>query len=95
MYPFSVLLQITDEERGSEGFEMQEITSLINRWIIYLQALSAPAPAQDKSQILTHQQQIVSGVPFISHHMPSYSLQQRRAPSGWTGGQNPLTSSSS
>lgn len=48
--------------------------------------------APDKSQIPTHQQQIVIGIPFMSHHMPSYPLQQKRAPSGWMGGQNFLTS---
>lgn len=50
--------------------------------------------ASHKSRIPTHQQQIVIGIPFMSHQMPSYPLQQRRAPSGWTGGQNLLTSSS-
>lgn len=48
--------------------------------------------ASDKSQIPTHQQQIVIGIPFMSHHMPSYPLPQKRAPSGWMGGQNFLTS---
>lgn len=48
--------------------------------------------APDKSQIPTHQQQIGIGIPFMSHHMPSYPLQQKRAPSGWMGGQNFLTS---
>lgn len=47
--------------------------------------------ASHESQIPTHQQQIVIGIPFMSHHMPSYPLWQRRAPSGWTGGQNFLT----
>jgi len=52
------------------------------------------ATAEKKSQILTYQQQIVIGIPFMSHQMPSDPLQQRRAPSGWTGGRNLLTSSS-
>lgn len=87
----------------SEGEEKEDIrplllsTSWINHQIIYLRAQSARAPALlclrvvHKSQIPTHQQQIVIGIPFMSHQMP-YLPQQRRAPSGWTGGQNLLTS---
>lgn len=45
-----------------------------------------------KSQIPAHQQQIAIGIPVMSHQMPSYPLQQRKAPSGWTGGQKFLTS---
>lgn len=47
------------------------------------EARSARAPritmsASDKSHIPARQQQIVIGIPFMSHHMPSYPLQENR-----------------
>lgn len=43
--------------------------------------------ASDKSHIPAHQQQIVIGIPFMSHHMPSYPLWQKKDgfPTGWNG----------
>lgn len=51
--------------------------------------------ASDKSQIPARQQQIVIGIPFMSHHMPSYPLQEkekRALQQVGMGGQNLLIS---
>lgn len=74
--------------------------SRINHRVIYLRAALRPGAritmsASDKSQIPARQQQIVIGIPFMCHHMPSYPLQEKekRAPQQvGMGGQNLLIS---
>lgn len=50
--------------------------------------------ASDKSHIPARQQQIVIGIPFMSHHMPSYPLRQKKRvfQQVGMGGQNFLIS---
>lgn len=74
--------------------------SRINQRVIYLRAALRPGAritmsASDKSQIPARQQQIVIGIPFMSHHMPSYPLQEkekRALQQVGMGGQNLLIS---
>lgn len=75
--------------------------SRINHRVIYLRAALRPGAritmsASDKSQIPARQQQIVIGIPFMSHHMPSYPLQEKKERGLFQqvgmGGQNLLIS---
>lgn len=86
---------------GSERLGEIRLSLLPTIWINHRDHLPAStncaragitATTQHKSRIPAHGQQIVIGIPFTSHQMPSYPLQQRGAPSGWTGGHNLLTS---